>query len=283
VYQQAHIPRTLPNASDCHNVTNFLQGGSPLAQQILTLDGGANHSINQALQYFIQPASGTDAQKILFIMAFAAVMFGCINGAREIVKEEPIYRRERTVNLGIAPYLFSKIVILGILCLFQSLVLVIVVNQKSPFEQGIFLPVIAEIYISMFLTALAGLMTGLAVSALAPNNDRATSFIPIILIPQVIFSGIIFQLNNTGLQILGSFFAARWAMAAMGSSIGLHSASNGLDSSSDNWSYQGTLFSTYSKTDAIAHLLLCWGALVIMILILGFATAYFLKRKDVRR
>ena len=74
----------------------------------------------------------------------------------------------------------------------------------------------------MALTSLAGLMLGLAISALAPNNDRATSFIPIILIPQVIFSGIIFPLNSPALQFLGSFFAARWSMAAMGSTVGLH-------------------------------------------------------------
>src|SRR2546430_11550891 len=54
----------------------------------------------------------------------------------------------------------------------QSLVLVIVVNWKATFYQGLTgLPVLAEIYISLFLTAMAGLMTGLTVSALAPNNE----------------------------------------------------------------------------------------------------------------
>src|SRR5207237_5957528 len=96
-------------------------------------------SADQALQDFIVPGSGGDAQKYLFIMAFAAVMFGCINGAREIVKEAPIYRRERTVNLGIAPYMFSKIVVLGVLCLVQSAVLVFMVNAVAPFHQVIFL------------------------------------------------------------------------------------------------------------------------------------------------
>src|SRR5207245_11656795 len=84
------------------------------------------------LQDFIAPGSGGDAQKILFIMAFAAVLFGCINGSREIVKEAAIYRRERAVNLGIIPYMFSKIVVLGMLCLFQSAVLVLVVQLGEP-------------------------------------------------------------------------------------------------------------------------------------------------------
>ncbi|MFL5627132.1 MAG: ABC transporter permease, partial [Ktedonobacteraceae bacterium] len=269
------IPRTVPNKFDCQNVVNAIntpQGQAAIAQKGLTRD--------QAIQQSIDPGSGGNAQKILFIMAFAAVMFGCINGAREIVKEEAIYRRERTVNLGIAPYMFSKIAVLGLLCLLQSAILVVVVNLKAPFEQGIFLPPFVEVYITMALTSLAGLMVGLTVSALSPNNDRATSFIPIILIPQVIFSGIIFALNNPFLQIIGSFFAARWAMAALGSSIGLHGDKLG---SEGDFAYEGTLFSTFSKQQATLHLLLMWLALVVMIVVLGLLTAYFLKRKDIRR
>ncbi len=289
IYTAAGIPRS-PNFSktDCGNVLSFLSnpGSNPanqaLAQHIINTHG---NSAIQAVQSFIQPASGGDAQKILFIMAFAAIMFGCINGAREIVKELPIYRRERTVNLGIAPYLFSKIAVLGFLCLLQSAVFVLVINIKAPFHQGIFLPVIVEIYITMFLTAMSGLMLGLTVSALAPNNDRATSFIPILLVPQVIFSGIIFQLTSAPLQIIGSLFPIRWAMAAMGSSVGLHSQFVLPDGSTsgEDFSFQGTLYSTHSQTTAIEHLLLCWTALALMIVILGGLTAYFLKRTDVRR
>ncbi|HEY0755816.1 MAG TPA: FHA domain-containing protein [Ktedonobacteraceae bacterium] len=285
IYTAAHIPRTYTaqgQGIDCRNVLDFLNGGSPGAQQIIQTHGGTPH---EALQSFIQPASGGDAQKILFIMAFAAVMFGVVNGTREIVKEEPIYRRERTVNLGIPPYLASKVVVLGVLCALQSLVLVVVVNAKTPFEQGIFLPVFVEIYISMFLTALAGLTLGLMISALSPNSDRATSMIPIILVPQVIFSGIIFSLDSPVMQILGSLWAARWAMAAMGSSIGLHSQFTLPDGSKtgENFSYQGTHFSTFKQSEATLHLLLCWAALVIMSAVFILMTAYFLKRKDIRR
>lgn len=272
------IPRSpqAANKFDCISVQQFLTGGSPAANRINQQYG--NGDPTQALQTFIEPGSGGDAQKYLFIMAFAALMFGSINGAREIVKEAPIYRRERTVNLGIIPYMFSKIAVLGVLCLLQSAVLVLAVNAVAPIQQGIFLPALVEVYITMALTALAGLMVGLTVSALAPNNDRAVSFIPIILIPQVIFSGMLFQINNPGLQIISSIFAVRWGMAASGSSVGLH----GDKISSDTWTFQGTLYSTFTQGQATFHLLLCWFFLVAMIVILGALTAYFLKRKDVR-
>ncbi len=261
------------NVHDCTNVRYFLTN-DPQGQAIAAKNGG----VNSALQMFIRPQSGFDAQKYLFIMAFAAVMFGCINGAREIVKEAPIYRRERTVNLGIVPYMFSKIVVLGVLCLIQSAILVLIVNAVAHIQQGVILPAPLEVYITMALTSLAGLMIGLTLSAIAPNNDRAVSFIPIILIPQVIFSGMLFQINSPFMQFISAFFAVRWGMAAAGTSVGIHGEALGGDS----WSYQGTLFSTHSQSEATLHLLLCWSILAFMIVGLGALTAYFLKRKDVR-
>ncbi len=226
--------------------------------------------------------SGADAQKVLLIMAFAAIMFGCLNGSREIVKEAAIYRRERTVNLGIAPYLFSKIVVLGIFSLVQSLILVAFVNARSPFPNSIIFPPFMEIYISMALTSIAGLMTGLLISAIVPNNDRAMSLVPLPLIPQIIFAGVIFSLNSPGLQIPGAFFTARWSMAAMGSTVGLHW--NQLQA--DPWSYVVTIYpalNSNGQPQATLHLLLTWGILAFMTIAQVLIISWFLKRKDVRR
>ncbi len=229
---------------------------------------------------------GQKAEKILFIMAFAAIMFGCLNGAREIVKEAAIYQRERTVNLGIAPYLFSKIFILGIFSLVQSFILVFLVNLKDPLSQvhSILFAPFLEIYISMALTALTGLMTGLLVSAIVPNNDQAMSLVPLPLIPQVIFAGVLFSLDNPPfLQGLGAFFTARWSMAAMGSTVGLHG--DALDA--DGFSFLGTLFTHIDPNAgykaASDHLLICWAVLGFMIVAQGLIIAWLLKRKDARR
>jgi hypothetical protein len=276
-------PLALPQAQqtetiDCQQVLNFLQSdknGQAFAQK----QGGQQ----QALQVFILPGPGADAQKVLFIMAFATVLFGCINGAREIVKEAAIYNRERAVNLGILPYMFSKIVVLGMLCLFQSAVLVLVVELGEPLKQGILMPPVLETYITIALTALAGLMIGLAISAIAPNNDRAISFVPIILLPQVIFSGAIIPLKDWFTQIMAIIFPTRWAIVALGSSIGLHADKIGGDKLfGDDFTYHGTLFSIYSQADALHRLLISWGALIVIIIALMIVVGVFLKRKDIR-
>jgi len=272
------ITNSGPISLDCGEIKAFLNGpqGDLAAQQ-------RGKTKEQLFQDSILVGSGADAQKTLFIMAFAAIMFGSINGAREIVKEAAIYKRERAVNLGLAPYLFSKIIVLGIFSLLQSLLLVFIVNAKAHFTHSILLSPFLEIYITMALTALAGLMTGLLISAIVPNNDRAMSLIPLPLIPQVIFAGVLFSLDKPqALQIPGAFFVARWSMAAMGSTIGLHGDKLGVDA----WSNVGTLFPTLNGTgqpQATLHLLMCWGILVLMTLLQAAAISWFLKRKDVRR
>lgn len=278
----SRVPLTVSsNIYDCRNYEAILttqQGQAIYTQQT----GKPFINVPNAIQNIIIPSSGIDPQKILLIMAFAAVMFGSLNGAREIVKESAIYKRERTVNLGIVPYMFSKIVVLGVFCLLQSAILVLIVNVKSPFQLSVFLPPVVEIYITMALTSLAGLMVGLTLSAVVPNSDRAMSFVPIILIPQIVFSGAIFALSTPFLQVLGWFFAAHWAMAGMGSTIGLHGDKL---VPGDNFIYNGILFPPNPQAqpaEAIAHLLLVWIVLAVMIVALGFLMAYFLKQKDIK-
>jgi hypothetical protein len=99
------------------------------------------------------------------------------------------------------------------------------------------------------------------------------SFIPIILIPQVIFSGTIFPLTGGIMQFLGLFFAVRWSMAALGSTVMLNSTLLGGDKLlGDNDIYH----------NSSGYLFLVWCALTVMIVLLGFAIAYFLRKKDVR-
>ena len=264
---------------NCERIINFLKTNSQgitYAQQ----RGGTN----QALQDFIPEGQGLNAQRALFLLSFIAILFGVLNSSREIVKETAIYQRERTVNLGIVPYLLSKITVLGILALFQSAVLVLVVNAFEPFHQGIFLNVMLEVYISLALAALTGMMIGLTLSALSPNEDTAQSLVPVVLIPLIVFAGVEIALVDRVTTVIGLIFPSHWAMAALGSSLGLHADKLGGDKLlGDNLIYHGTLFSIYSQSDAMQRLLTAWAALGAIIVILAIVTGIVLKRKDVRK
>ena len=149
---------------------------------------------------------------IYFVLALVSVWFGTSVAAGEIVKEKPIYTRERMVNLGIFPYLASKLFVLGIVVGIQCLLLFVPLKffdliglMKMP---GEFFG-IAQFWI-VILTAFVGIALGLLISALVKTSEMATSLVPLILIPQILFSGLIGV--PTGInKIAGLTMPATWS------------------------------------------------------------------------
>lgn len=221
-------------------------------------------------------AYASEAKKVIFMLATVAVWFGVINAAREITKESPIYKRERLVNVQIAPYVLSKIVILTLLVIVQSLVLLLLVGLKVHFPAtGVLLPIWPELFITTVLTALAGLAMGLAISAFASTPDRAISIVPLALIPQIIFAGVIFSLGegNSLQRLLSWLTISRWAMDAYGTTINLN----------DLPLQPGMLRlpnppAEYTYT--AAHLISRWLILIVYMLACLGLTAWLLKRRD---
>ena len=167
--------------------------------------------------------------------------------------------------------------------LVQSAALLIIVNLFEPLHQGVILPIALETYVTLVLTALTGLMVGFTASAFAANEDSANSLLPFLLIPQVVFAGVEIPLKDYFLQAAAMIFPTRWAMTALGTSIGLHSDKLGGDKLwGDNNTFQGQLFSIYSHTDSVQRMLVAWGALGILIVVLAIAVCIGLKRKDIR-
>jgi ABC-type multidrug transport system ATPase subunit/pSer/pThr/pTyr-binding forkhead associated (FHA) protein len=150
------------------------------------------------------------------LMVFTAIWLGTSNAAREIVKEMPIYRRERLVNLRVNAYLLSKVAVLSVICLVQTIVFVSIIAL------GLGLPEYWPNVAAFFLIAVAGLMMGLTISAIASNVDRATSAVPLLLVPQIILSGAIVSAHRVEPEFLrGVFYLAvsKWGYELVGGGI----------------------------------------------------------------
>lgn len=158
--------------------------------------------------------------QISFILILSTIWFGTLNSARELVKELPIYQRERSVNLGIAPYLCSKLAPLAILCLIQcvSLLGIVLLLVALP---GNFLERVA----TLFLTGMAATCMGLAVSAFVDSNDKAVAMAPILLIPQVVLSNAVVRLGDAGLWVAKSSMISFWALDAIKTTLSSESRS----------------------------------------------------------
>lgn len=219
-------------------------------------------------------AFASEAKKVLFMLATVAVWFGIINAAREITKEAPIFRRERLANLRIGPYVLSKIVILTLLVLLQSAMLLGLLSLKVAFPAtGVLLPGWLELYVTTLLTSLSGLAMGLAISSAASSPDRAISLVPLALIPQILFAGVIFSLGDgyTVQRLLSWLTISRWAMDAYGTTANLNELN-----------FQPGLLrvpvSEYTFT--AEHLVSRWAILLGYMLVCLAITAWQLKRRD---
>ena len=154
------------------------------------------------IAFFIWIATNNLSHR-LFMMTLAALWFGCNNSAREICKELSLYRRERMVFLSILPYLCSKFVVLSGLVLIQCVVLALLVPQYF-----------LSAYWPLLLCGLAGIAMGLFVSTIVDSPDKAIALVPILLIPQVLFSGIFGELRGIQKPI-GELMISKWSYNLM--------------------------------------------------------------------
>ena len=127
----------------------------------------------------------SDPQLDQFFAYIATLWFGCSNSAQEIVRELPIYRRERLVGLSRWSYLTSKFLWMGGLTAIQSLLIYATITIGRLGTHG----VAHWQVIGLILLAFAATGIGLTVSAFARNPMQAVMLVPLLLIPQILFSG----------------------------------------------------------------------------------------------
>jgi ABC-type multidrug transport system ATPase subunit len=159
-----------------------------------------------------------ESQTLLFIMAFASVLLGLFASVYEIVKEWSVYQRERMVTLKIVPYILSKVIVMGLFALLQSLLFMVVIGLKVDYpSDGVILPATLEIYVTLVLGTLAAIMLGLWMSAIVPNANTVIYIVFVVLMFQMIFAGVLFDLPGVS-QRASVFTLSRWSMEALGAS-----------------------------------------------------------------
>ena len=72
-----------------------------------------------------------------------------------------------------------------------------------------------------WLTAVSAAAMGLCVSSLFTNPDRAMTVAPLLLMPQMLFSGLLFKLANFT-EYLSWLATCRWSMEGFGSTADLN-------------------------------------------------------------
>lgn len=145
-----------------------------------------------------------------FVMALVAIWFGTSVASREIIRERAVYTRERMVNMRLLPYVGSKLFVLAMIVSLQCLLLY---GSLKFMHYGGLLSVpgwaIPQITI-VLITAMVGIALGLFISAIVKTSEMATSMVPLILIPQILFSGLVGVPQNTA-RVISTVVPATWA------------------------------------------------------------------------
>lgn len=77
------------------------------------------------------------------------------------------------------------------------------------------------VWVTNFLTVLASVALSLAISAAVKTENAANSLLPLVMIPQIIFSGVLFELEGIA-KPLSWLTMSRWTNGAYGSLVGVN-------------------------------------------------------------
>lgn len=196
-------------------------------------------------------------KSLLFALACCAFWLGMLNSIQEICKERNIIKREYMTGLSLGSYIVSKILVLSAVCLIQSILIVSVFALAVGLpDKGIQLNPFIELFITTFLTALSAAATGLFISSFFTNADKAASVAPLMLMPQILFSGLIFKLSGAT-ELISWFAVCRWSMEGYGTTSDLNNLELRLQQEGVMIPHESESFYEFTSS----HILISWGIL----------------------
>ena len=149
-----------------------------------------------------------------FALICACIWTGIFNSIRTVCKERDIIKREHRTGLRMSSYVVAHVIHEGMLSLVESLLATIViwlVNRSHFIENGVILPSILELWICFFLIIFASDIFAMMISSIVTNENTAMTVMPFALIVQMIFAGVVFELEGIT-EKLSYGTISRWGM-----------------------------------------------------------------------
>ncbi|MGH3280096.1 MAG: FHA domain-containing protein [Trebonia sp.] len=172
----------------------------------------------------LRAGGNVTAIQLLMILVMSAVLSGTALSIREFIKERDIYERERMAGLSATAYLFSKVVVLSVISVLQTLLIVVVglAGVKLP-ASGVLIPgtALIEIFVALAVLSVVSMLLGLAISTLVTRSDQTMPILVGVTMVQVALSGGLFSIAGA-LNYVSVIAPARWGMGALASTVNLN-------------------------------------------------------------
>lgn len=153
----------------------------------------------------------------LFMSVIVSLFMGLTVSAEEIIRDRKILKREKFLHLNRSSYIVSKIAILFMISAIQTTLFVLVGNSILEIK-GMFL----IYWVILFATSCFANLLGLNISSAFNSAVTIYILIPVLLIPQLILSGVVVRFdklnpligNTATVPLVGDIMASRWAFEA---------------------------------------------------------------------
>lgn len=153
-------------------------------------------------------ARKTQLRNLLFLIGVSCFWLGANNAAKELVKERTIYQRERNFNLSPEAYGISKLGVLSLIGVFQSVMLTLIACAFCDVP-GNFVGYLG----TSIVLSLVGTSLGLAISAVAKTEELAVALVPVVVIPQIILAGVVSELTGISEYVGMLFTSSYWGQS----------------------------------------------------------------------
>jgi ABC-type multidrug transport system ATPase subunit/pSer/pThr/pTyr-binding forkhead associated (FHA) protein/ABC-type multidrug transport system permease subunit len=155
------------------------------------------------------------ALKVVFVITCAALWSGISSQITAVARERQIYERERGFDLIPAAYLIAKLLQMLLLALAQASL--IAATAAALFHLPASLTIgnaMIGYGLAAFLTILSSGSLALLISTLVRDQRQASSSSPLLLMPQITLSGVLFKIDQ--LAFLYPIVASRWSVKLFG-------------------------------------------------------------------
>ncbi|MFZ4401270.1 MAG: ATP-binding cassette domain-containing protein [Bacteroidales bacterium] len=178
------------------------------------------------LGYFTKYVSGEEyifcenenLPSYIFMSVVVALFLGLTIAAEEIIKDRRIRKRETFLNLSYFSYINSKVLLMFVISAIQTLSFVLVGNSILGIH-GMTL----SYWLVLFTASCFSNMLGLLISSALNSVVTIYILIPFILVPQLLFSGVIVKFDKLHkniasdkyVSVIGDIMISRWAYEAI--------------------------------------------------------------------
>lgn len=154
----------------------------------------------------------------MLMSIIVALFMGLTVSAEEIIRDRKILKRESFLNLSWNSYLVSKIIILFLMSAIQTMLFVIIGHLILEIQGMTF-----AFWFVLFTCSCLANVLGLNISSAFNSAVTVYVMIPLLLIPQMILSGLLFSFDKLNeilstkgkVPIVADLMASRWAYEAM--------------------------------------------------------------------